>query len=203
MISRHLPLITNRIRFSSVAMAPLPIITSRVNLPLRRVDVPSANRSPEERELTPSEDGKEHYPENKSTRLDDGESELSELSELESEIDCDEPLRPAQKIPKPSGEPGRPNSGGYSIEDALISWGKDEFGKVMVSTPHSVSSNERQTLLQKFTKKLADAKLDQTISYGKQDHTKVNRLCETVFSSFLTVAISHSERIRSQEITQL
>src|SRR6266702_3564631 len=138
MISRHLPLITNHIRFSSVAMAPLPIITSRVNLPLRRVDVPSANRSPEERELTPSEDGEEHYPENKSTKQDDGESELSELSELESEIDCDEPLRPAQKIPKPSGEPGRPNSGGYSIEDALISWGKDEFGKVMVSTPHSV-----------------------------------------------------------------
>ena len=66
-----------------------------------------------------------------------------------------------------------------------------------------LSSNERQTLLQKFTKKLADAKLDQTQSYGKQDHAKVNRLCETVFSSFLTVAISHSERIRSQGITQL
>ena len=112
-------------------MAPRPIITPRVSLSLPRVRVPQshANRSPEERALTPSEDG-EGSSDNKSSELDDGESELSEL---ETDIDCDEQSNLVQKIPKPSGEPGRPNSGGYSIEDALISWGKDEFHKVTVS----------------------------------------------------------------------
>jgi len=112
-------------------MAPLPIITPRVDLPLLGVNTLLGNRNPTERELTPSEDGEEGSPENQ-PNVDDGESELSELSELESDSDSDKPTRPVQKIPKPSGEPGRPNSGGYSIEDALISWGKDEFGKVMV-----------------------------------------------------------------------
>lgn len=131
MITRHLPLITNRIRFSSSGMAPLPTITPRVDLPLLGVNILPANGNPTERELTPSEDGEEGSPENQSN-VDDGESELSELSELESDIDSDKLIWPVLKIPKPSGEPGRPNSGGYSIEDALISWGKDEFGKVMV-----------------------------------------------------------------------
>ncbi|KAF8950172.1 hypothetical protein BDZ97DRAFT_1934475 [Flammula alnicola] len=135
-------------------MAPLPIITPRVNLPLPCVNV---RGNPEERELTLSEDGipEENSPENGPSRADDGESELSEL---ETDIESDELIRPAQKIPKPSGEPGRPNSGGYCIEDALMSWGKDEFGKVV-----------------RFTKKIADAKLDQTKSYSKQDRVKVAR----------------------------
>lgn len=124
MISRHLPLITHRIRFSTSAMDPLPAITPRVNLSLLGNSILPGNA---ERELTPSEDG-EGGP-----QVDDGESEMSELSELGSDIDSGEALHPAQKIPKPPGEPGRPNSGGYSIEDALVSWGKDEFGGVMVS----------------------------------------------------------------------
>jgi hypothetical protein len=127
MISRHLPLITNRIRFSTSAMAPLPAITPRVNLSLLGNSIPPRNANLAERELTPSEDGEG------GSQVDDGESEMSELSELGSDIDNGEALRPAQKIPKPPGEPGRPNSGGYSIEDALVSWGKDEFGKVTVS----------------------------------------------------------------------
>lgn len=132
MLSRHLPLITNRIHFASSAMAPLPTITPRADLPFLGVNIPPGSGNPAERELTPSEDSRESSPENK-PNVNDGESELSELSELESDIGSDEALRPAQKIPKPSGEPGRPNSGGYSIEDALVSWGKDEFGKVTVS----------------------------------------------------------------------
>lgn len=104
-------------------MAPVPAITPRINLSLLN-SIPPGNANPAERELTPSEDG---------SLVDDGESEMSELSELGSDIDSGEALHPAQKIPKPPGEPGRPNSGGYSIEDALVSWGKDEFGKVAVS----------------------------------------------------------------------
>jgi len=54
-----------------------------------------------------------------------GESELSDDPEEEDDI-------PATQIPKPAGEPGRPNSGGYSLEDALATWGREELGKVMV-----------------------------------------------------------------------
>ena len=63
----------------------------------------------------------------------------SELFEFEFDSDSDKVIRPVRNIPKPSGEPGRPNSGGYSIEDALISWGKDEFGKVMVGNNTSLT----------------------------------------------------------------
>src|SRR5271154_2076846 len=97
MLSRHLPLITNRIHFSSSTMAPVPTITPRVNLLLLGVNIPPGSGNPAERELTPSEDSRESSPENK-PHVDDGESELSDLSELESDIGSDEVLRPAQKI---------------------------------------------------------------------------------------------------------
>jgi hypothetical protein len=38
-------------------------------------------------------------------------------------------------IPKPSGEPGRPHSGGYSLDDALGAWGAETLSKVTVRQP--------------------------------------------------------------------
>jgi len=63
---------------------------------------------------------------------DDGESELSE--------DPEDVEFPATQIPKPAGEPGRPNSGGYSLEDSLAPWGREELVKVMVRTK-KISNN--------------------------------------------------------------
>lgn len=36
------------------------------------------------------------------------------------------------KIPKPPGEPGWPNSGGYNIENELCAWGADKTSQVTV-----------------------------------------------------------------------
>jgi hypothetical protein len=70
-------------------------------------------------------------------------SELSDLSDLES-IDelADHPKQPAapgtstkKLIPKPPGEPGRPHSGGFNLENAVVSsgWPKQDFAAFQVS----------------------------------------------------------------------
>ncbi|KDR71182.1 hypothetical protein GALMADRAFT_214158 [Galerina marginata CBS 339.88] len=143
MISRPLPLITHRIEFSSKVLSTAPVVTSRLEFGQQTL---KATVSYLERELTPSDHGNENSPLNK-----DVESELSDLSDIE------EAPTTSKKIAKPSGEPGRPGSGGYSIEDALASWGKEEVLKV-----------------NKLVKKLADLKLDKTKSYSKQNGKKVN-----------------------------
>jgi len=43
-------------------------------------------------------------------------------------------------IPKPSGEPGRPHSGGYSLDEVLSPWGVATLAKVTVSYSHLVMS---------------------------------------------------------------
>lgn len=50
----------------------------------------------------------------------------SSLSSLESEPGADD------KIPKPSGEVGRPGRGGYNLEEQL-GWGEDGFKRLKVS----------------------------------------------------------------------
>ncbi|KDR76667.1 hypothetical protein GALMADRAFT_210576 [Galerina marginata CBS 339.88] len=133
-------------------MSSLPTITPRVSLPLPRF-----------RELTPEEDIPEDHP-----------TQSRQAADLESDNESnasDDMLRSVQPIPQPSGQPGRPGSGGYSIEDALKAWSKEELAKVMT-----------------LTKTLADARLDQSMSYSKQDKAKVNTLCETVLSLTMIVA---------------
>lgn len=78
-------------------MAPFPTVIPRVDLPFLGVNILPANGNLTERELTPSEDGEEGTPENL-LNVDGGESELSELSELESDIDSDRLIQPVQKI---------------------------------------------------------------------------------------------------------
>lgn len=100
------PTITPRLKFSAKA-------TSKPKEPLH---------SCPDRDLTPSiADSDDDEP----LANDDGESELSDQSEIEIDV-------PTKKIPKPAGEPGRPGSGGYSIETVLAPWGKEEFAKVNV-----------------------------------------------------------------------
>lgn len=122
MISRPLPLITSRISFSTKTLSINPTITPRIKFPAEITVKPSQP----ERGLTPSSAGSDN---DEPLANSDGESELSELSEL-SESDVDTPT--SRKIPKPAGEPGRPGSGGYSIEVVLAPWGKEEFAKVNV-----------------------------------------------------------------------
>jgi hypothetical protein len=57
-------------------------------------------------------------------------SKASELSEL-PEPDEDWENRPI--IPKPNGEPGRPNAGGYNLEDA-VGWDAKKYGRMKVGS---------------------------------------------------------------------
>ncbi|KDR65799.1 hypothetical protein GALMADRAFT_148382 [Galerina marginata CBS 339.88] len=152
MISRHLPLITHRVQFSSKVSSTAPLVTHR--LEFDRQTAASKKPQLERRELTPSDSGSER---NKDKDL---ESDLSDLTDSEEEATHS---AVSKKIPKPAGEPGRPGSGGYSIDDTLASWGKEEVLKV-----------------NKLVKKLADLKLDKTKSYSKQNGRKVNDICEEV-----------------------
>lgn len=114
-MSRHLPLITTRIKFTANKISALPAITARTFF---------ATEESESRALTPSAHSISGNEESNDYILDD-ESELSDDPGEEDDF-------PATRIPKPAGEPGRPNSGGYSLEDALATWSREEFGKVMV-----------------------------------------------------------------------
>jgi hypothetical protein len=123
MMSRHLPLITTRINFTANKVSALPVITARTFF---------AKGESESRALTPSVHSISRNEESNDYILDDvhivdndGESELSDDPGEQDNF-------PATRIPKPAGEPGRPNSGGYSLEDALATWGREELGKVMV-----------------------------------------------------------------------
>ncbi len=64
---------------------------------------------------------------------DDEDSTAMDLDLLESETSDDEGNNCCDiKIPKPPGEPGRPNSGGYNVENELCAWGGDKISQIMV-----------------------------------------------------------------------
>ena len=118
----HLPIITPRIEFSSMSqLRPAATITPRIDFAelwtMERLgshavsDVPSDGDS------------------------DDEGSTAMELDLLESETSDNEILLDNNRDPKilkPQGEPGRPNSGGYNIENELCAWGANKISQVMV-----------------------------------------------------------------------
>jgi hypothetical protein len=55
------------------------------------------------------------------------ESGLTDLPESEDELSL-----PVAKIPKPPGEAGRKNSGGFNLQEVL-GWNDDKYKKFMVS----------------------------------------------------------------------
>jgi hypothetical protein len=154
MIERHLPLISMRICFASQPAPPTSIITPRINLngvtnrlknnvaavdhtdttnvsgvtskPKKRVVI----RQPTDHSDVTGEDpsgedldgevSSSEGPPAPSDPEGSGESEVGG-SEVEDGLIC-----------KPSGEPGRPRSGGYNLEDTL-GWPKDAYEALVVS----------------------------------------------------------------------
>ena len=115
-IARQLPLITSRIEFHpSKAAGGQSVITPRINF-----DEISGLLT----DLTGS------------VQLEDEGSDRSDVT-MEDNEDDEEPVescnKSMNKIPKPQGEPGRPNCGGYSIENELCGWSPDLLENVTVS----------------------------------------------------------------------
>lgn len=112
-LNSHLPLITPRIEFSTLFQPrPPTTITPRIDF----TDLWIGDNSAVE-DIDPS---------------DDENSVSMDLNSLESESDNEMLSNNNRKIPKPLGAPGRPNSGGYNIENELRSWGPDKISQVMV-----------------------------------------------------------------------
>lgn len=125
-VKSHLPLITARIEFQLKELPPPPQITSRRDLgahlrrQARRSSVPYSR---------PKHTSEEASVRNQSTGFGRRSmSLLSDLSDLESFGDEDKPNR----IPKPTGEAGRTNSGGYNLKNAL-EWEEERYSEFTVS----------------------------------------------------------------------
>jgi len=122
-LQKHLPLITPRIEFSLAPPAPLPLLTQRIEFDPDRLV----------RSRLPSDEGHEGGS-NKRRRL-------SVSGRHEEDCDGDRLLGeasapgPSSLKPKPAGEPGKPGSGGYSLENVLINvhkWVKKDYDALYV-----------------------------------------------------------------------
>ena len=139
-IARHLPLITNRIPFTFNPSSSLPHLTNRNEF---RKEFPKGFQDAREQSAMPPsvlpniasslkysdsvvfalQKGKE------SEMLDKGKAREEDREDEEGE----EVTESNTLIPKPSGEPGRPHSGGYSLDEILSPWGVATLAKVTVS----------------------------------------------------------------------
>ena len=123
-VKPHLPLISNRIQFNFQVLQPPPTITLRqdhgkyIKRQVRRNRTPYECKIQARRSTTPS------------APID---SELSELSSDEGSEDEEETAGESKgRIPKPPGEAGRSNCGGFNLEKAL-NWDGDKYDKMTVS----------------------------------------------------------------------
>ena len=138
----HLPLITTRIEFQFNVLSPQPQITPRR-------DFGAVIRCQARR----------NTPYTRSTRGDvpvtarRAESPLTEIADSDSDTDggiVGESTVSSHKIPKPKGEPGRSNSGGYNLQDAM-GWNNKEFTTFTVSRVLSCSIKSPHYLLNRNT----------------------------------------------------
>jgi hypothetical protein len=124
-IARHLPLITSRIEFRPLkAAGSQPVITPRIDF---------------DKEWGLQTDNTALNP----TATVDFDKNLEDVVIEDDEAEDVEEVEEAEKIPvgkcnnskirKPQGEPGHPNSGGYSIEAELRGWSPDLLENVTVS----------------------------------------------------------------------
>lgn len=125
LVRQHLPLITNHIKFQFATLPSPPPITLRQNLERKVRRQIGRNKTPytrsRPRECTPS-----HLPPLLAP------SDDSDLSDFPSETDDNSVVDKVSKIPKPPGEAGRKNCGGFNLEKEL-GWGQAKYNELMVS----------------------------------------------------------------------
>ena len=122
-LNPHLPIITPRIEFSSLSPSRSPT-TITPHIDFAELWITENNSGSHAVNDVPSD-----------SDSDDDDCAAMDLDILESETSDDEMLLDNNhdiKIPKPPGEPGRPNSGGYNVENELSAWGTDKISQVAV-----------------------------------------------------------------------
>ena len=135
-LTQPLPLITPRIEFALQSPGNLPVITAHMDFTTLGLKMPSGNAH-----MTPVNDNESDIEVDNSTsdiKMDDLPLATSSLTYHQTNDDFSslsesENNNQRQKIHKPVGEPGRPKSGGYTLEKEIASWGSDTIAKVNVS----------------------------------------------------------------------
>ena len=135
LLSRHLPVITDRLEFLSQKIDPPPVITTRINFAkrlatLRRVtreETQSTTRTTDN-SMDVDDTGDNGDSEHNTTFIADCNSD-SGGEEVPHELDTI-----TTKIPKPRGQAGHPGSGGYSLDFVLRKWGSTLISDVNVSS---------------------------------------------------------------------
>lgn len=131
-LRKHRPLITPRIEFQLAPPFPLPLLTQRIEFDPDRLV----------RLRPPSDEGNEGGS-NKRRRLSFSGRHAGEDSDEHGD---DRPpgeastSSPSTLKPKPAGEPGKPGSGGFSLENALINvhkWAKKDYDALYVCSKFS------------------------------------------------------------------
>ncbi|KAF9527060.1 hypothetical protein CPB83DRAFT_856661, partial [Crepidotus variabilis] len=166
-IARHPPLISHRIEFQKIPTSKLAFPSARPQI-THRVDF-----SEEKRNVTNSRDSdlaerdasaplpfctcadgpaKDHIQPAGVATLSEEDPDRNansqeEIDELLDDLDYSSPA----KIPKPAGEAGKPNCGGYNLEEELSGWTEKFFADVS-----------------KFVKIKANNLLDTGVSYSGQ-----------------------------------
>ena len=164
LLAIHLPVITSRIEFQPIKTSRPPIITPRIDF--NQEWGSDLNHDADEDTDMVSEHNYDSDP-------------ADSLIDDEDAADNNESTN-NKKIPKPPGEPGRPNSGGYNIEHELRGWSPDMVTAVNVSCElqhYSIKFAYVSFLSQKFVKQMADDALDVTKSYSKQKISDITTLC--------------------------
>lgn len=154
-IERHQPLITARLVFAPKTFPPPPIIAARMEFPAFSIpqyrersstpDTPGERSSTPKRYATPKRTSmpsrrdanpvRKRRPRGTSVTFEnnmDSESSLSSLSDEDDEDSEGDREVSTSKIPKPPGEAGRPQSGGYNLQDKL-DWNDRTYESVVVS----------------------------------------------------------------------
>jgi hypothetical protein len=123
-MQRHLPLITPRIQFVPQLSASIPVITPRM-------DFTGAESKHRKRVTFAS-----------TTESSDSSSGASDTTDDDTDFEQQPP------ISKPSGEAGRPRSGGYNLEETLA-WPKDQYEALVVRAPTTQCSALTHALAEK------------------------------------------------------
>jgi hypothetical protein len=198
-IDRHQPLITARLVFAPKALPPPPIISARKEFP------PISVTQQYERSPTPEVRTSRKYSSTPNSDVDLGTTSRSRrptpintravafkdvdmgspLTPTPAELDSEEDGEASTKIPKPPGTVGRPQSGGYNLEEKL-GWNDTTYKSILVSLLNA--SRSILNKLQNLVHKLAKARLDTVKSFRGQDMKKIKQICDAVsFSGRLSL----------------
>ena len=124
-IDRHQPLITARLIFAPKAFPPPPIISAWMEFPLILV--------PQQYERSPTPEVRTRRPPpintERAVALEGPESPLTPAPDESNERDSEDV---STKIQKPLGMVGRPQSGGYNLQDKL-GWNDTTYQSIVVS----------------------------------------------------------------------